>query len=247
MVKLVLGLVVMPTAALTLFSAAKSLGLVVTRASSSGPFVAGFSLAAALWALGRCAAEGSTSFGLSAVEGLSRRLYIFGHELTHALAAWACGHRVLGFKVGESGGHVDLSQSNAFVALAPYCLPVYTVLVVAGYRALLFAFPEAGGQSAFLALIGVTLAFHALKTFEVLWDRRQPDLAAAGGAVFSLSFIGLANGLALIALLKVLFPRAVPLGGELRGVAAHTERFWRASWAFVRPVSASFVAQMRKS
>ena len=153
-------------------------------------------------------------------------VYVFGHELTHALAAWMSGAKVHAFKAGAEGGHVDLSSSNAFIALAPYCLPVYTVAVIFSYRAVLWLKPALAGESVFLLLIGLTLAFHALYTVECLWDLRQPDLAAAGGLVFSLALILLANAAALLLLLKALFPGLVALTPHLEFTWKMTAGFW---------------------
>lgn len=244
MVRLLIGLTLLPSSALTLAAAASTLGAVASRSSASFPFLAGLAGAAAAWAFLRfllIEEAGPASW----LGSFGRRLYVFGHELTHALAAWSIGAKVLGFKVGDDGGHVDLSHSNTFVALAPYCVPIYTLLVVAGYRVLLWLKPGAGGRELFLAALGATIAFHLLKTGEVLWDRKQPDLAAAGGAVFSLSLIALANGLVVLVLLKTLFPSAVPLAETARGVAAKTAHFWRWSYDFVRPIPSAFVAQLK--
>src|SRR5256885_1172511 len=47
------------------------------------------------------------------------RLYIFGHELTHALTTWAFGGKVKSLKVTSKGGHVVVSKINFVIALAP--------------------------------------------------------------------------------------------------------------------------------
>src|SRR5215204_1726879 len=47
-------------------------------------------------------------------------VYVFGHELTHAVWAWLFGGRVKRFKASASGGHVILTKSNFLIALAPY-------------------------------------------------------------------------------------------------------------------------------
>src|SRR5215475_12752418 len=59
-------------------------------------------------------------------------VYVFGHELTHALWAWLFGGRVKQFKATSQGGHVVVTKSNFLIALAPYFFPLYAVLVVAG-------------------------------------------------------------------------------------------------------------------
>lgn len=204
------------------------MGLLASRSPSSFPFVAGLGASLVLWLFARCVLEGAggpAALGASLV----RRAYVFGHELTHALAAWAVGAEVHAFHVGEHGGHVDLSRSSAFIALAPYCVPIYTLLVIAGYRVLVWLRPGAGSDGLFLGLLGLSLAFHVLLTFESLVDHDQPDLTAAGGVVFSLALIALVNGLLVLLLLKLLFPRAVALSEPLWLVMTRSAAFW--SWA----------------
>jgi hypothetical protein len=220
------GLALAPTSLLALGVSLRALAAVCVRAPAAAPFAAGFSLALAFWLFSRYLVEGGPGAWLSAA---ASRVYVFGHELTHALAAWSIGGKVHSFHVGEEGGHVDVSETNAFVALAPYCVPIYTLGVVAGWRAALHFHPSAP-ESAFLVLTGLTLSFHVFKTFECLWDRRQPDLAAAGGAVFSLSWIALANGLVILLLAKALFPRSVDFSGHVRSVAYWTSTFWSSAW-----------------
>ena len=58
-------------------------------------------------------------------------IYVLGHELTHALWTWLFGGKVKKMKVSSSGGHVVISKTNFFIALAPYFFPLYAVIVVA--------------------------------------------------------------------------------------------------------------------
>lgn len=236
MIRLLVGLALMPTALLSLAAAARALGTACLRSPSAVPFAAGAALSLAFWLFARYLVEGAGPG--SWLAAAASRIYVFGHELTHALAAWSVGGKVHSFHVGEDGGHVDVSESNAFVALAPYCVPIFTLVVVAGWRVVLWRRPDAP-DSAFLVLMGLTLSFHLLKTFECLWDRRQPDLHAAGGAVFSLAWIGLANGALLLLLVKVLFPRAVDLSAEVYAAASWSARFWSGAWRRAAPVVAS--------
>ncbi|MCX7869556.1 MAG: hypothetical protein N2322_06345, partial [Terrimicrobiaceae bacterium] len=55
-------------------------------------------------------------------------LYVFGHELTHALWVLALGGRVHEFRVTRAGGHVVADRTNTWIALAPYFFPIYSVL-----------------------------------------------------------------------------------------------------------------------
>src|SRR5262245_42151195 len=57
-------------------------------------------------------------------------IYVFGHELTHALWTWVFGGRVKRFKASAKGGHVVISKSNFLIVLAPYFFPLYATMVV---------------------------------------------------------------------------------------------------------------------
>ncbi len=56
------------------------------------------------------------------------RAYVFGHELMHAAATWISGGQVKGFKAGSKKGSVKTNKVTAFIALAPYLVPVYAIL-----------------------------------------------------------------------------------------------------------------------
>lgn len=226
----------MPLSAALAWSAASAFADVASLgAGASAPFLAGMGLTAATWALGRYVVEprGALAWGARG----ARWAYVLGHELTHALAAWASGGKVFAIKVGEDGGHVDLSESGAFVALAPYCVPFHALLVVVGYRLLLWLRPAAQADSLFLLLMGGALAFHGLMTWQTLTQVRQPDLAAAGGAVFSAALIVLVNGAAMLLLLKALFPEAVPLAARLRQAGEAAWGFWTGAWGWTAPAA----------
>src|SRR5436190_17191730 len=87
-------------------------------------------------------------------------LYVFGHELTHALWVWLMGGRVSRFRVGRDGGHILTDKNNFLIALAPYFFPIYSILVLALYGGLsLFVNLQPYGRLLY-ALVGVTWAFH---------------------------------------------------------------------------------------
>src|SRR5213082_1108117 len=58
-------------------------------------------------------------------------IYVFGHELTHALWVLLMGGRVSRFRVGRDGGHVVTNRNNFWIALAPYFFPLYSILAIA--------------------------------------------------------------------------------------------------------------------
>lgn len=168
--------------------------------------------------------------------------YVLGHELTHSAAAVLTGSRVKSMEVGSDGGRVVLDKSNAFIALAPYVIPLYTVLWIAGFRLVSLWRPLPGWALA--AGVGAALSFHFVHTAGILWSEHQTDLDHAGGVFSSLALILLANSLVLVVALRGLFPGHVSLRGWATAVALGTGRFWRAAgragWLAAGWVSARF-------
>lgn len=235
MLRLLLGVSLLPLSAALVWAAAQALAGVALHGTAAAPFVAGMGLVAVAWLLGRHVIDPIGPFGWGM--RLARWAYVAGHELTHALAAWSSGGKVFAIHVEEKGGHVDLSESSAFVALAPYCVPFHALLVIAGYRVLTWLKPDAQADALFLALMGGALAFHGLMTWETLTQVKQPDLEAAGGAVFSVSLIAAANGLVVLLLLKILFPESVGLGASVARAGRGAWRFWTKAWTLALPAA----------
>jgi len=234
--RLLLGILLQPLAAALGYSAAKAMAGVAMRASAAGPFVAGLALTSAGWLAARHVFDPVGPFGVWM--RLARWSYVAGHEVTHALATWALGGSVFSMKVEEKGGHVDVSKTGAFVALAPYCVPLYVLFVVLGYRVLLWLRPGVQADALFLLLMGAALAFHMLMTYQTLTEVKQPDLDAAGGKIFSFAVIGCVNGLIILALLKALFPETVGFVSRLREAAGGAWWFWTGAWRLVGPALA---------
>lgn len=131
------------------------------------------------------------------------RTYVFGHELTHALVSMLMGGKIHSFKVSEKGGSVTVSKTNAIVALAPYCFPIYTFFILITYFLLKFWIAFEKYQTVFFVLIGLSLAFHLSLTFHAI-RQGQPDIKKTG-TFFSLILIALVNAWILILLSKLLF------------------------------------------
>ncbi len=125
------------------------------------------------------------------------RLYVLGHELTHALGAWLSGGAARRLRVGKRGGSVMVTRSNVFVVLAPYFVPFYAVLLLAAYFiSALFIDPHPWHRW-WMAALGVSWGFHLTFTVSLL-GRPQRDLAVYG-VFFSGVMILLFNMLALAA------------------------------------------------
>ena len=132
-------------------------------------------------------------------------IYVFGHELTHALWTWLMGGRVKKFKATAKGGHVIVSKSNFIIALAPYFFPLYALVVMAIFL---------GGQSVwgwaphrvwFDLLLGAAYSFHLTLTWHIL-KQQQTDIASQG-YVFSAVIVFLGNVAVLLVAIPLLTSR----------------------------------------
>lgn len=162
-------------------------------------------------------------------------LYVFGHELTHALWVWMMGGRVSRFRVGPEGGHIVTNRTNFWIALAPYIFPLYSILAIGIYGVLsLFYNVQAYGRLLY-AVIGVTWAFHFTFTCWMI-PKNQTDLSDHG-TFFSLVVIYLMNVLLLSAMLILASPQigfasfgadlVMNIGNFSAWVVDLTERFAR--------------------
>lgn len=124
-------------------------------------------------------------------------IYVFGHELTHALWTWICGGRVKKFKAGSGGGHVVVTRSNFLIALAPYFFPVYAAMVVAAFVVGHVIWDWHRYVVWFHLLLGAAYAFHVTLTGHIL-KSEQTDITEQG-YLFSFVVIFLGNiGLLLL-------------------------------------------------
>jgi hypothetical protein len=193
-VKFIFAIFLLPVAAVltqTFFTA-------FARATTQGLWIAEgfwfFSLGVVLW--------------LIAFFGLPRPLvlYVFGHELTHALWVWAMGGQVSRFRVGRDGGHIVTNKNNFLIALAPYFFPLYSILVIAAYGVCSLFFDMRPYGRLLYAMIGVTWAFHFTFTCWMI-PKNQTDLSDHG-TFFSLVVIYLIN-LVLLSVMLVLAARQI--------------------------------------
>ena len=123
-------------------------------------------------------------------------IYVLGHELTHALWTWLFGGKVKKMKVSSSGGHVVISKTNFFIALAPYFFPLYAVIVVAVFATGHLIWDWKSYLVFFHLLVGAAYAFHVTLTFYTL-KTRQTDITSQG-FLFSAAVIFLGNVFVLL-------------------------------------------------
>lgn len=123
-------------------------------------------------------------------------VYVFGHELTHAVWTWLFGGEVKKMKVTSKGGHVLISKTNFLIALAPYFFPLYAVMVMAGFALGNLVWDWHGYRVWFHLLLGAAYGFHVTLTFHVL-QTRQSDITSQG-YLFSGVVIFLGNVIVLL-------------------------------------------------
>ncbi len=119
------------------------------------------------------------------------RIYVLGHELTHALWTWLFGGRVKQFKASATSGRVVITKSNFLIELAPYFFPLYAVLVAIAFGVVDQFWDWTRYRVFFHLCLGGAYAFHVSLTWHILSDR-QPDIVRQG-YIFSAVIIVLGN------------------------------------------------------
>lgn len=132
-------------------------------------------------------------------------VYVFGHELTHAIWTWLMGGRVKKFKASASGGHVVVTRNNFLIALAPYFFPLYAVLVGLAFLGGDWLWGWREYRVWFHLVLGVAYAFHVTLTWHIL-KNHQSDIADQG-YLFSAVVIFLGNLVVLLVGIPLLAAR----------------------------------------
>ncbi|OGV79722.1 MAG: hypothetical protein A3K19_06400 [Lentisphaerae bacterium RIFOXYB12_FULL_65_16] len=134
-------------------------------------------------------------------------VYVLGHELTHWFTAKLFLRQTGTLEVSASKGSVAVSGANVWIVLAPYFVPIYTLLWIGIYGVLCFWVRTPGPivTHVFYAGLGVTYAFHVVLTAWALYQGQQ-DLSLYG-AFFSLAIILFCN-LLLVFLSVIVAARA---------------------------------------
>ena len=187
--KFILGLLLLPVC----FGAASALSRVISAAGNAHTFWVAFLGGVACWL---------TVFLLLPKPML---IYVFGHELTHAVWTWLFGGRVKKFKVGSKGGHVIITKSNFVIALAPYFFPLYAALVILVYVLGHLIWDWHRYVVWFHFLLGAAYAFHLTLTWHIL-QTRQSDITEQG-YLFSATVVWIGNVLVLLVGIPLLTSR----------------------------------------
>jgi len=154
-------------------------------------------------------------------------LYIFGHESMHALATFCSGGKASNMKVSSKEGSVKTTTPNFFVMLAPYLMPVYTVIIAALYFISSFFIDITKYSGVFIFLIGFTLMLHLAYTAESIRGK-QSDLIKTG-YLSSISFIYIVN-LVIVFLIISLFFQGASFVDFVADIYEKTKNFYWSFW-----------------
>jgi hypothetical protein len=100
--------------------------------------------------------------------GRPLRSYVLAHELSHALAALLSGARVGKMKIGSRGGSVVVSHSNLWIALAPYLIPFYSLLLLILHASASLFWDPSPWRPWLPFALGLTWSFHLSFTLYAL-------------------------------------------------------------------------------
>lgn len=107
------------------------------------------------------------------------KTYIFGHEISHAIAGILSGAKIKKFNISESSGSVVLTKDNILITLAPYFFPIYTLAIIIVYVCLGWFMDIKQLYGHYLFLIGFSVSFHIALTVYIL-SIEQQDLKSYG-------------------------------------------------------------------
>ncbi len=127
-------------------------------------------------------------------------VYVFGHEVTHAIFVFFCYGKVSGFKADVNGGYIIANRSNILVSLSPYIFPFWTLVVGLLFLISGTLFDITPYLTFYSILFGATWAFNLAWTIFMI-PLGQSDLKN-NGTFLSLIVIFLSNALMLSLLLK---------------------------------------------
>lgn len=160
-------------------------------------------------------------------------MYVFEHEMTHALFAVFSGRRVKKISVKKDNGSVVVDKANSLITLAPYFFPLYAALAFLFWKAAVKFWPVAAPyEPAAHFAVAFFLSFHFFMTANALFHG-QSDLKR-DGVFFSLAVIFFLYVCVSAFFLKFLFGPTAAFGAigkffaEIKNLAADFyARIWR--------------------
>lgn len=141
------------------------------------------------------------------------RTYILGHEITHILAALLYGSKVKSLRITKKGGSVVLSKANTVITLAPYFVPIYTVICFLIYWFIHEIIRYKINARYLIFFVGLTMAFHLSLTYYAI-RQGQSDLKREG-TLYSIVVVLLFNVIVIWLIFVLLFKIPIKIFFEL--------------------------------
>ena len=152
-----------------------------------------------------------------------RPAYVFGHEMTHWLAAKLTFHKTGRIHLGMTEGYVEVMDSSGFIVLAPYIIPFYFLFsecllafAIQVWRQAPPYFCNAG-----FGWLGATYAYHVVLT-RIALKNGQKDMEYCG-RFLSYCIILAGNVVFLFLTLLIVSPRPLV---SLKSVIRAFQVFW---------------------
>ena len=156
------------------------------------------------------------------------RLYLWGHEFTHLIAAKIFLRQVHGFHItSKTGGKVVIDRTNVVIDLAPYAIPFYCLLAVG--PALLFRSKFTYIREIYLAISAFFFMMHLYFSLEG-FVQGQSDLKRSG-RVFS----GAIVLLCLLLLIPILWAPATRAG--FHGITSFYGEWFNSGFSVLRRIT----------
>lgn len=147
----------------------------------------------------------------------SARSYVIAHECSHLLAAWVSGVRAGNMQIGRNSGSVQVAKTSIWIALAPYMIPFYSLLLLMVHLLASLWWDPTAWQALLPPALGFTWCFHLTFTLQAL-SIGQSDLDPYGW-LGGMPLILLANLLLLCLALSAATPE--PFSTDLWVILDH--------------------------
>jgi len=138
------------------------------------------------------------------VVGPPVKSYIIEHELTHIIFAILSGIKVKKVSL-KNNAHVTIEKVNLLIALSPYSLPLYTIIILSIYKFIAVFYNSSLLSLIFYFIASTSLSFHVVSTIHYL-KLDQPDLKRYG-YFSSLVFIFIWSVVIMALLLAYMFEK----------------------------------------
>lgn len=157
------------------------------------------------------------------------RLYILSHELCHLLAAWATGVRGGAMEIHKHGGSVEVDRTTFWIAMAPYLVPFYSLLLILGFSVMPNRTDPLVAWKIMPGLLGLTWSFHLTFTLYAI-SQPQSDFKSYG-RLGSLSIILFVNLLLLTLIAAITHPQ--PFADEVHQVLGAVQGAYGWVWGHI--------------